>query len=32
MAEVIKVEHIEKSFKKHKILKDISLTCEIGTF
>ncbi len=30
MAEVIKVEHIEKSFKKHKILKDISLTCESG--
>lgn len=30
MAEVIKVEHIEKSFKKHKVLKDVSLTCESG--
>ena len=30
MAEVIKVEHIEKTFKKHKVLKDVSLTCESG--
>lgn len=32
MAEVIKVEHIEKSFKKHKVLKDVSLTCESGKY